>query len=161
MSSHASKTVRVLVCDSTRHASDLLASMLRMAGFRQITVAENVSAFTEQIGHGSFGLAFLGDHPEALNGAALVRGIRTTEAQKGRYTPIVMMFSDATQRSIVLARDAGVTDFIRKPVSPAILAVRVEQVLSRPRPVVTSPTYFGPDRRRRDATFKGDNRRGS
>jgi DNA-binding response OmpR family regulator len=160
MSGRSFQTVRALVCDSTRHASELLASMLRVVGFRHITVAGSASVFAEHIGRGSFGIAFVGDQPDALSGAELVRGIRATEALKDRYTPIVMMFSDSTQRSIVLARDAGVTDFIRKPVSPAILATRIEQVLSRPRPVVTSPTYVGPDRRRRDAMFKGDDRRG-
>ena len=160
MSGRSFQTVRALVCDSTRHASELLASMLRVAGFRHITVAGSVSAFAEHIGRGTFGIAFVSDQPEALSGAELVRGIRATEAQKGRYTPIVMMFSDATQRSIVEARDAGVTDFIRKPVSPAILAIRVEQVLSQPQPAVTSPLYNGPDRRRREAAFKGGDRRG-
>jgi DNA-binding response OmpR family regulator len=160
MTEHAFQSVRALVCDSTRHASDLLASMLRAAGFRHITIAPSTSAFTESIGRSKFDIAFLGDQPDASSGATLVRGIRANEAREGHYTPIVMMFSDATQRSIVQARDAGVTDFIRKPVSPAILATRVEQVLSRPQPVVTSPLYHGPDRRRRDAAFKGSDRRG-
>ena len=160
MSGYDVRAVRALVADSTHHASELLAGMLHIVGFRQLKLADSAGAFAQDICSGGFDIAFLGERHDAPGGAGPVRRIRAKEARDGLHTPIVMLFSDATQRSIVMARDAGVTDFIRKPVSPAILALRIEQVLTRPRPVVASASYNGPDRRRRTGSYKGGERRG-
>lgn len=142
------------------HASALLASMLRTAGFRQIMIVLNARAFAQEIGKGGYGIAFLGDQQTSTDAKALVRGIRGGEARSGFYTPIVMLFSDTAQRHILAACDAGVTDFIRKPVSPAILAVRIEQLFTGPQKDVASVMYNGRTQRRRVAPYNGGDRRG-
>jgi DNA-binding response OmpR family regulator len=47
------------------------------------------------------------------------------------------------------ARDAGVTEFIAKPITVQNLMSRLAEIVERPRPFVRCGTYFGPDRRRR------------
>jgi hypothetical protein len=46
------------------------------------------------------------------------------------------------------ARDAGVTEFLCKPISAKALYERILNVVANPRPFIKSKTYFGPDRRR-------------
>ena len=57
------------------------------------------------------------------------------------------------------ARDAGVTEFMAKPISPKSLYARISAVIDRPRPFVRAEDYFGPDRRRRVIEFQGADRR--
>jgi hypothetical protein len=46
------------------------------------------------------------------------------------------------------ARDAGVTEFLVKPLSAKALYERILSVVLHPRPFVRTKNYFGPDRRR-------------
>ena len=45
------------------------------------------------------------------------------------------------------ARDAGANEVLAKPVSVHNLVRRLLSVIENPRPFVSCPTYFGPDRR--------------
>jgi DNA-binding response OmpR family regulator len=57
---------------------------------------------------------------------------------------------------VVDARDAGVTEFVAKPLTAKAVLERIQAVIYRPRPFVRTPNYFGPDRRRReDPGFNG------
>jgi DNA-binding response OmpR family regulator len=58
------------------------------------------------------------------------------------------------------ARDAGVTEFVAKPLSARTLLNRLNAVIYQPRAFVRTQTYFGPDRRRRvDPMHQGPWRR--
>ena len=58
------------------------------------------------------------------------------------------MTGHSEKSRVTEARDAGVTEFVAKPVKAQTLLTRIEAVILRPRPFVRSPSYFGPDRRR-------------
>ena len=47
------------------------------------------------------------------------------------------------------ARDAGINEFIAKPVSVKTMMTRLVAVIEHPRPFVRTKSYFGPCRRRR------------
>jgi two-component system, chemotaxis family, chemotaxis protein CheY len=58
------------------------------------------------------------------------------------------------------ARDAGVNEFLAKPLTARGVIERIHQVVENPRPFVRSDDYFGPDRRRRaDPAYRGPKRR--
>jgi DNA-binding response OmpR family regulator len=61
---------------------------------------------------------------------------------------------------VVAARDAGVTEFLTKPISAKALYQRILNVVANPRPFIKTKTYFGPDRRRNvNASYAGPERR--
>jgi hypothetical protein len=49
---------------------------------------------------------------------------------------------------VTAARDAGVTEFLAKPISAKGLYERIVNVVASPRPFIKTKSYFGPDRRR-------------
>ncbi len=57
------------------------------------------------------------------------------------------------------ARDAGVNEFIAKPVSVKTMMSRLVAVIEHPRPYVRTNSYFGPCRRRRGEEYRGPERR--
>ena len=61
----------------------------------------------------------------------------------------------------MMARDAGVTEFLAKPISAKALYQRIVNVVVSPRPFIKTKSYFGPDRRRNTVTaYIGPERRG-
>jgi DNA-binding response OmpR family regulator len=71
------------------------------------------------------------------------------------------MLTGHSEKSRVLrARDAGVTEFLCKPISAKGLYQRILNVVVNPRPFVQTKDYFGPDRRRTpSANYVGPERR--
>ena len=61
---------------------------------------------------------------------------------------------------VMEARDAGVTEFLAKPVSALQLFQRIRTIIEAPRQYVRTADYFGPDRRRRnELDYEGVERR--
>src|SRR6201996_9414720 len=81
--------------------------------------------------------------------------LRNSPDSKNPYLPIVMMTGHSEKSRVVEARDAGVTEFIAKPLTAKSVLERLQAVIYRPRPFVRTNDYFGPDRRRRDDPAHG------
>jgi DNA-binding response OmpR family regulator len=59
-----------------------------------------------------------------------------------------MLTGHSEKKRVIAARDAGVTEFLAKPISAKGLYQRILNVVANPRPFIKTKTYFGPDRRR-------------
>lgn len=95
-----------------------------------------------------------------MDGLELTRYVRKSPESVNVYMPIIMMTGFAERERVFKARDAGVTEFLVKPVSAAALFSRISAVIERPRQFVRVGQFFGPDRRRKKGEFAGDDRRG-
>jgi len=70
------------------------------------------------------------------------------------------MISAFASRDVVeVSRDSGANEALVKPVSASLLASRIQAVINSPRPFIKSPDFFGPDRRRKEQKFKGEDKR--
>jgi DNA-binding response OmpR family regulator len=71
-----------------------------------------------------------------------------------------MLTGHTSVERVRLARDAGVNEFLAKPVSVKAMLTRLTAVIEHPRPFVRTKVYFGPCRRRRGADeYRGPERR--
>jgi DNA-binding response OmpR family regulator len=71
-----------------------------------------------------------------------------------------MLTGHSEKKRVVAARDAGVTEFLAKPISAKALYQRILNVVANPRPFIKTKNYFGPDRRRNTNTnYVGPERR--
>ena len=83
-----------------------------------------------------------------FDGLELAQMIRQPGANANPYVPIIMLTGHSDRKRVVIARDAGITEFLAKPISAKSLYGRIVNVVVKPRPFVKTKTYFGPDRRR-------------
>ena len=83
--------------------------------------------------------------PGALQPAADHRELMTHCDRTAAFIAIVR---DRSTGRVTVARDAGVTEFLAKPISAKGLYQRILNVVANPRPFIKTKTYFGPDRRR-------------
>jgi two-component system, chemotaxis family, chemotaxis protein CheY len=96
---------------------------------------------------------------EPLDGIELTRMIRTASDSHNPYVPIIMLTAYSEMNRIVEARDAGVNEFVVKPISVNTLFSRIQAVVEKPRPFIRIKDFFGPDRRRKDMPFTEPDRR--
>ena len=97
-----------------------------------------------------------------MGGLAFTRLVRTGKDSPNPFVPIIMMTAYSEKHRVVEARDAGITEFIVKPLSAKTLMARVTAAIEHPRPFVRCSRYLGPDRRRRRTSdYKGPDRRES
>lgn len=149
----------VLVVDDNRHMRMLIRGMLRAFG-----VTEVLEAAGSEQAHGllygtGIDIVILDQLIAPLDGVSFTRQLRQDEDSPNRMIPIVMMTAHATREMVTAARDAGVTEFMAKPVAPKALALRLWSIIAKPRPFVRAGRYFGPCRRRHAETWAGLERR--
>ncbi|MBF0307195.1 MAG: response regulator [Alphaproteobacteria bacterium] len=104
------------------------------------------------------------DWSPGLDAIRFVRELRKSRGE-GAFIPVVILSAFSELAHVCKARDAGVTEFLTKPVSAKSLYKRIVSVIEKERHFVRTRDFFGPDRRRRsarapEAAYKGPERRG-
>lgn len=152
--------LRFLVVDDNAHMRRIVRTILHGLGTREVHEAED----------GAMGLdAFTQHLPDILitdwempifDGLELTQMIRQPGANPNPYVPIIMLTAHSQKKRVIAARDAGITEFLTKPISTNALYQRVFSIVANPRPFVRTKSYFGPDRRRTaNRSYAGPERR--
>lgn len=157
----------ILVADDNRFVRSILVTVLKALGVGRILQAENgeeAEAFLEvsaqMHGDGKEVDIIMADHlMEPGSGLGLLRYVRSHESEKIKFIPFIMMSGEADRTAVTDARDAGVTEYLAKPMSVLGVASRLLAVIDRPRAFIRAPDYFGPDRRRQTLPYDGPDKR--
>jgi two-component system chemotaxis response regulator CheY len=152
--------LRFLVIDDNAHMRRILRTLLHGFGARDVYEAEDGATGLEAFTHFVPDILISDWAMPIFDGLELTQMIRQPGANSNPYVPIIMMTGHSEKKRVTLARDAGVTEFLAKPISAKALYQRVLNIVANPRPFIKTKTYFGPDRRRNVmATYKGPERR--
>ena len=149
MPNQTSARLGALVIDPQPNMASLVADMLRGLGRRDIREAWDANQAQFELGRRAYEIIVIDDaliNPDAVE---LVRRIRGDAGSPNRLTPIIMMAAAPDATRIAAARDAGVTEFLRKPFAASHLKSRLDTIAGQPRPFIEAGHYAGPDRRRR------------
>ncbi len=142
------KNINVLVIDDNKHMSFLISEILRALGVMKICEQNDAARAYEELKHFSADVIIVDQHMEPLSGVDFVRLVRTANTTPNPYVPIIMLTGFTEMRRVTEARDAGITEFLAKPVSAKTIYQRLASLIDNPRPFVRTKSYFGPDRRR-------------
>nr|WP_314257631.1 response regulator [uncultured Devosia sp.] len=148
----------VLVIDPSTHMAGLVSIMLRSLGRKDIREAYDSDKAMAELNRRNFDVVIL-DDGAGLDGVALTRKLRACTDCQNRSVPIIMMSAVPDAKRIAAARDAGVTEFLRKPFAANHLQTRLTSLVINPRGFIEGGQYNGPDRRRRIVEV-GEDRRG-
>ena len=94
-----------------------------------------------------------------VNGIELTRNIRKMKDSYISFLPVIMLTAHSEKSRIIEARDSGVNEYVVKPLSALSLFKKIQSVIEDPRPFIQNKSYFGPDRRRKDDAYRGEERR--
>lgn len=153
------ENVRALIVDDNLFSRQLLRGVLQGLGLRHIRDVETGADALDAIKNMPPDIVFLDNIMDPMGGCEVTRKIRAAESDAIRFLPIVMVSGEATKDAIIEARDAGITEFLAKPITPLAVYTRLEMTVETPRNFVQVGGYFGPDRRRKIEDLAGDERR--
>jgi CheY-like chemotaxis protein len=154
--------LRFLVADDSQHMRRIIRALLHGFGSREVYEAEDGVAALEAFNQYTPDIVIIDWAMPMFDGLEFARAIRQPDTNASPFTPIIMLTAHSERKRVTAARDAGVTEFMVKPISPAGLHRRIVNVVANPRRFIRTKTYFGPDRRRNSApSYTGPERRKS
>lgn len=143
------KNVRVLVVDDQDFIRSLLRHILGVLGCTHITDSADGESAWQIIRDSPPDLLIVDWEMEPMDGIELVGKVRSDPTSPDKFMPVIMITAHSERLRIIAARDAGVNEFVMKPVSAKTLFSRLNAVIEHPRRFVRAGEYFGPDRRRK------------
>jgi len=123
--------MKILVIDDMATMRKIIKNMLGQIGFKNITEADDGATAWPMIQE-----ALAGPEPyefivsdwnmPQMSGLDLLKKVRETEELK--KLPFLMITAEAEQGNVVIAVKAGVSNFIVKPFSAAVLKEKIEKI---------------------------------
>ena len=139
----------VLVADPSAHMASLVSIMLRSLGRKDIREVNDATKAMAELKRRVFDVIIIDDALDGMDGVAFTRKLRASTDSQNRLVPIIMMSAAPDAKRIADARDAGVTEFLRKPFAANHLQSRLTNIETNPRGFIEAGAYKGPDRRRK------------
>ncbi|MDQ2081425.1 response regulator [Xanthobacteraceae bacterium Astr-EGSB] len=138
----------VLVVDDNQFMRKLVRNLLVNVGVKNVHEAGDGIAGLEAIRNLSPDVVVLDWEMPFLNGAELVRIVRSPGVFPIPDVPIIMLSGHGERWRVVEAARLGVNEYLRKPISARALLDRLVTILAKPRPMVQLGNYYGPEPRK-------------
>ena len=152
--------LRFLIVDDSAEMRVLLTHMLTSLGASQFIEANDASEALEILQVNYVDVIITDWKMAPVDGIVFTRLVRTAPESQFQMIPIIMISGYTEMHHVSEARNAGVTEFLAKPVSAKDLYRRIEEVILRPRQFVRTKTFTGPDRHRHsNKNYHGPRRR--
>src|SRR5258708_1724912 len=137
----------------------LVRTILKALGVGTVFEAHDGHQALEKLADNEVDLVVTDWNMQPMDGLELARRIRMGPKSRDPYVPIIMITGHTDKIRVMQARDAGINDFMAKPVSAQQLFQRMAALIEAPRHFVRTKEYFGPHRPRRNVRFEGPDRR--
>lgn len=140
--------LKILIVDDSRFYRTVIINALAPFRLTNIIEARDGSDALEALRTNEVDFVLVDYEMPEMNGAEFVRQVRWTEDDSIDPELPIIMISSFTEKAIVLAaRNAGIHEFVSKPIVPSELYKRIRATLESPREFVVAADYRGPDRR--------------
>ena len=156
----AFNNISVLLVDDNVYMRRIVHALLSAFGIRHVYEADDGEMGLEVFTQYKPDIIITDWSMPNMSGIEMVRAIRKPDESVNPFVPIIMLTGHAEKRCVLEARDAGVHEFLCKPISAHALYLRLFSVIAHPRPFMKTTNFFGPDRRRfANPLYKGPEKR--
>lgn len=125
----------ILVVDDSEEQRELLAMILKTAGYRSLLFTESAEEALKRLGIGAdprpserIEVVLMDFLMSGMDGLEACRRIRSEERLK--HLPVIIVTAKTEPPDLMDAYTAGATDYIRKPVIPMELVARVSMAMT-------------------------------
>jgi len=125
---HDNSHAEILVIDDDAMSRRVLSQLLSAAGY-ECRVSKDGSEALEAIHARPPSLLLLDFDMPGLNGAEVLRRLRSDENATVAQIPAIMLTAHGSEQSEVSCLQAGADDFVTKPVNASVLRARIETQL--------------------------------
>jgi len=141
-------SLSALVIEDNEHMRVLLRKLLKSFGVKDVEECVDGGEGLKMLAQRKPDLILVDYSMVPMDGIAFTRAVRAMPNEPDFMVPIIMVTGHTERKRVETARDAGVNEILVKPVTPAALFQRIEEIVLRPRPFVRTANYCGPCRRR-------------
>lgn len=156
----------VLIVEDYPFIAQILSLSLKEIGIGTVTVVENGELAKTKLqmlnnfeSKNNIDVVILDWLMPVMDGQEFLKWLRSYERDTVQFLPVIVCSAYTSEALVNESRDMGANEVIVKPVSAMQLAQRIQYVINKPRSFVKNKTFFGPDRRRQNIQFDGDDRR--
>ncbi len=153
------RDLKILVIEDNEHFRLLIRTVLHTLDIHQVREAADGSEALEALREFPADIVILDYKMEPMDGISFALKLRRSAESPNPHVPLIMVTGYTEAGLVHAARDAGIDEFLAKPLSAKALVARIVSVVSKRRPFVRCPDYVGPDRRRKDQPFACPERR--
>ena len=140
--------LKILIVDDSRFSRGVIRNALSVFHFVNTVEAVDAEEALETMNSNRIDVVLVDFEMPGMDGAELVRSVRWDEGGELNPEVAIIMISKHTETEVIIqARNAGIHEFVIKPVSPKDLYRRILFTLQNPRPFIRVDSYRGPDRR--------------
>lgn len=134
--------IRIALVDEDEHQRQLLVWELTGLGFRNVTAVQTALSALEHVADFPTDLIITECHLDML------KLLRRHAQSPSPDLPVIMVTSRGDADTVAQARDAGVDEFLVKPVEADDLYGHIRNTIENRRPLIHIDSYRGPERRR-------------
>ena len=152
LNSYNLERLHILIVDDDAHMRHLVRSILNTLGVKKTSEASNGADALKEMHHFPADIVICDWSMDPLNGIDFTKMIRTASDSPNPFVPIIMLTAHTEVNRVMQARDAGISEFLAKPISAKALYSRICMVIDNPRVYIRSngnAGYIGPTRRRK------------
>ena len=121
------KLMSVLIVDDYKTMLRIIRNLLKQIGFNNVDEALDGGEALTKLRAGKFGLVISDWNMEPMTGLQLLREVRADVRLKS--TPFIMVTAESKVENILMAKQAGVSNYIVKPFNAETLQGKIEKVL--------------------------------
>ena len=118
--------IRILLAEDNEINQEVAIEILKMSGYN-CDVVNNGRKAVEAVQSGGYHLLFMDCMMPEMDGYEATQAIRVLEKETGRHLPIVAMTANAMKGDREACLDAGMDDYLSKPLDPLEIQTVVEK----------------------------------
>ena len=121
------KNMSILIVDDYKTMLRIIRNLLKQIGFENVEEATDGTEALQKLREKQFGLVISDWNMEPMTGIELLREVRKDLNLK--KTPFIMVTAESKTENVVIAKEAGVSNYIVKPFNAVTLRSKLCGVL--------------------------------
>ena len=124
----ADKNMNVLIVDDYKTMLRIIRNLLAQLGFKNVDEATDGTDALEKLSQKEYGMIISDWNMEPMTGLELLQKIRATE-DRHQKVPFIMVTAEGKTENVVIAKKAGVNNYIVKPFNAETLKTKITAVI--------------------------------
>jgi two-component system, chemotaxis family, chemotaxis protein CheY len=121
------KNMNVLIVDDYKTMLRIIGNLLKQLGFANVDEATDGSMALNMFKEKKYGLVISDWNMEPMSGLDLLKGVRALPANGN--VPFIMVTAESKTENVIIAKQAGVSNYIVKPFNADTLKAKMTSVL--------------------------------
>ena len=110
-------SLRILLVEDNQHMRSIVGTILAGAGLRELREAADAQTALRTLRDTPIDIALVDFQLAGMDGVEFTRLVRTAPNSPNTFLPIIMITGHSERSRVMEARDAGVTEFVAKPLT--------------------------------------------